>query len=138
MRKFIGLLLLLVIVTGCTKDQNWMYSLPNKYAIDRSNVETIQLVKEENGEKEVVVSQYITGFALLNDRYVYLQTARNYTNDEDTSTVIVLYYLVDSETDAVTGPFTLDNRDVILENIGVTEAPTLIQTGSMPNGATTY
>lgn len=109
-----------------------MYSLPNEYAIDRSNVETIQLVKEENGEKEVVVSQYITGFALLNDRYVYLQTARNYTNDEDTSTVIVLYYLVDSETDAVTGPFTLDNRDVILENIGVTEAPTLIQTGSMP------
>ena len=73
-----------------------MYSLPNEYAIDRSNVETIQLVKEENGEKEVVVSQYITGFALLNDRYVYLQTARNYTNDEDTSTVIVLYYLVDS------------------------------------------
>lgn len=138
MRKFIGLLLLLVIVTGCTKDQNWMYSLPNEYAIDRSNVETIQLVKGENGEKEVVVSQYITGFALLNDRYVYLQTARNYTNDEDTSTVIVLYYLVDSETDAVTGPFTLDNRDVILENIGVTEAPTLIQTGSMPNGATTY
>ena len=138
MRKFIGLLLLLVIVTGCTKDQNWMYSLPNEYAIDRSNVETIQLVKEENGEKEVVVSQYITGFALLNDRYVYLQTARNYTNDEDTSTVIVLYYLVDSETDAVTGPVTLDNRDVILENIGVTEAPTLIQTGSMPDGATTY
>ncbi len=138
MRKFIGLLLLLVIVTGCTKDQNWMYSLPNEYAIDRSNVETIQLVKEENGEKEVVVSQYITGFALLNDRYVYLQTARNYTNDEDTSTVIVLYYLVDSETDAVTGPFTLDNRDVILENFGVTEAPTLIQTGSMPDGATTY
>ena len=138
MRKIIGLLLLLVIVTGCTKDQNWMYSLPNEYAIDRSNVETIQLVKEENGEKEVVVSQYITGFALLNDRYVYLQTARNYTNDEDTSTVIVLYYLVDSETDAVIGPFTLDNRDVILENIGVTEAPTLIQTGSMPNGATTY
>lgn len=138
MRKFIGLLLLLVIVTGCTKDQNWMYSLPNEYAIDRSNVETIQLVKEENGEKEVVVSQYITGFALLNDRYVYLQTARNYTNDEDTSTVIVLYYLVDSETDAVTGPFTLDNRDVILENIGVTEAPTLIQTGSMPNGAAIY
>ena len=138
MRKFIGLLLLLVIVTGCTKDQNWMYSLPNEYAIDRSNVETIQLVKEENGEKEVVVSQYITGFALLNDRYVYLQTARNYTNDEDTSTVIVLYYLVDSETDAVTGPFTLDNRDVILENIGVTEAPTLIQTGSMPEGATIY
>lgn len=138
MRKFIGLLLLLVIVAGCTKDQNWMYSLPNEYAIDRSNVETIQLVKEENGEKEVVVSQYITGFALLNDRYVYLQTARNYTNDEDTSTVIVLYYLVDSETDAVTGPFTLDNRDVILENIGVTEAPTLIQTGSMPDGATTY
>ena len=138
MRKFIGLLLLLVIVTGCTKDQNWMYSLPNEYAIDRSNVETIQLVKEENGEKEVVVSQYITGFALLNDRYVYLQTARNYTNDEDTSTVIVLYYLVDSETDAVTGPFTLDNLDVILENIGVTEAPTLIQTGSMPDGATTY
>lgn len=115
-----------------------MYSLPNEYAIDRSNVETIQLVKEENGEKEVVVSQYITGFALLNDRYVYLQTARNYTNDEDTSTVIVLYYLVDSETDAVTGPFTLDNRDVILENIGVTEAPTLIQTGSMPNGAAIY
>ena len=138
MRKFIGLLLLLVIVTGCTKDQNWMYSLPNEYAIDRSNVETIQLVKGENGEKEVVVSQYITGFALLNDRYVYLQTARNYTNDEDTSTVIVLYYLVDSETDAVTGPFTLDNRDVILENIGVTEAPTLIQTGSIPDGATTY
>ena len=138
MRKIIGLLLLLVIVTGCTKDQNWMYSLPNEYAIDRSNVETIQLVKEENGEKEVVVSQYITGFALLNDRYVYLQTARNYTNDEDTSTVIVLYYLVDSETDAVTGPFTLDNRDVILENIGVTEAPTLIQTGSMPNGAAIY
>ena len=138
MRKIIGLLLLLVIVTGCTKDQNWMYSLPNEYAIDRSNVETIQLVKEENGEKEVVVSQYITGFALLNDRYVYLQTARNYTNDEDTSTVIVLYYLVDSETDAVTGPFTLDNRDVILENIGVPEAPTLIQTGSMPDGATTY
>lgn len=138
MRKFIGLLLLLVIVTGCTKDQNWMYSLPNEYAIDRSNVETIQLVKEENGEKEVVVSQYITGFALLNDRYVYLQTARNYTNDEDTSTVIVLYYLVDSETDAVTGPFTLDNRDVILENIGVTEAPTLIQTGSMPDGAAIY
>ena len=138
MRKFIGLLLLLVIVTGCTKDQNWMYSLPNEYAIDRSNVETIQLVKEENGEKEVVVSQYITGFALLNDRYVYLQTARNYTNDEDTSTVIVLYYLVDSETDAVTGPFTLDNRDVILENIGVTVAPTLIQTGSIPDGATTY
>ncbi len=138
MRKFIGLLLLLVIVTGCTKDQNWMYSLPNEYAIDRSNVETIQLVKEENGEKEVVVSQYITGFALLNDRYVYLQTVRNYTNDEDTSTVIVLYYLVDSETDAVTGPFTLDNRDVILENIGVTEAPTLIQTGSIPDGATTY
>ena len=138
MRKFIGLLLLLVIVTGCTKDQNWMYSLPNEYAIDRSNVETIQLVKEENGEKEVVVSQYITGFALLNDRYVYLQTARNYTNDEDTSTVIVLYYLVDSETDAVTGPFTLDNRDVILENIGVTETPTLIQTGSIPDGATTY
>ena len=138
MRKFIGLLLLLVIVTGCTRDQNWMYSLPNEYAIDRSNVETIQLVKEENGEKEVVVSQYITGFALLNDRYVYLQTARNYTNDEDTSTVIVLYYLVDSETDAVTGPFTLDNRDVILENIGVTEAPTLIQTGSIPDGAATY
>ena len=138
MRKFIGLLLLLVIVTGCTKDQNWMYSLPNEYAIDRSNVETIQLVKEENGEKEVVVSQYITGFALLNDRYVYLQTVRNYTNDEDTSTVIVLYYLVDSETDAVTGPFTLDNRDVTLENIGVTEAPTLIQTGSIPDGATTY
>lgn len=138
MRKFIGLLLLLVIVAGCTKDQNWMYSLPNEYAIDRSNVETIQLVKEENGEKEVVVSQYITGFALLNDRYVYLQTARNYTNDEDTSTVIVLYYLVDSETDAVTGPFTLDNRDVILENIGVTEAPTLIQTGSIPDGATIY
>ena len=138
MRKFIGLLLLLVIVTGCTKDQNWMYSLPNEYAIDRSNVETIQLVKEENGEKEVVVSQYITGFALLNDRYVYLQTAINYTNDEDTSTVVVLYYLVDSETDAVTGPFTLDNRDVILENIGVTEAPTLIQTGSIPDGATTY
>lgn len=129
---------MLVIVTGCTKDQNWMYSLPNEYAIDRSNVETIQLVKEENGEKEVVVSQYITGFVLLNDRYVYLQTARNYTNDEDTSNVIVLYYLVDSETDAVTGPFTLDNRDVILENIGVTEAPTLIQTGSMPDGATTY
>lgn len=129
---------MLVIVTGCTKDQNWMYSLSNEYAIDRSNVETIQLVKEENGEKEVVVSQYITGFALLNDRYVYLQTARNYTNDEDTSTVIVLYYLVDSETDAVTGPFTLDNRDVILENIGVTEAPTLIQTGSIPDGATTY
>lgn len=129
---------MLVIVTGCTKDQNWMYSLPNEYAIDRSNVETIQLVKEENGEKEVVVSQYITGFALLNDRYVYLQTVRNYTNDEDTSTVIVLYYLVDSETDAVTGPFTLDNRDVILENIGVTEAPTLIQTGSIPDGATTY
>lgn len=129
---------MLVIVTGCTKDQNWMYSLPNEYAIDRSNVETIQLVKEENGEKEVVVSQYITGFALLHDRYVYLQTARNYTNDEDTSTVIVLYYLVDSETDAVTGPFTLDNRDVILENIGVTEAPTLIQTGSIPDGATIY
>ena len=138
MRKIIGLLLLLVIVTGCTKDQNWMYSLPNEYAIDRSNVETIQLVKEENGEKEVVVSQYITGFALLNDRYVYLQTVRNYTNDEDTSTVIVLYYLLDSETDALTGPFTLDNRDVILENIGVTEAPTLIQTGSKPDGATTY
>ena len=129
---------MLVIVTGCTKDQNWMYSLPNEYAIDRSHVETIQLLKEENGEKEVVVSQYITGFALLNDRYVYLQTARNYTNDEDTSTVIVLYYLVDSETDAVTGPFTLDNRDVILENIGVTEAPTLIQTGSIPDGATIY
>lgn len=138
MRKFIGLLLLLVIVTGCTKDQNWMYSLPNEYAIDRSNVETIQLVKEENGEMEVVVSQYITGFALLNDRYVYLQTARNYTNDEDTSTVIVLYYLVDSETDAVTGPFTLDNRDVILESIGVDSAPSLTQTGTMPEGATTY
>lgn len=115
-----------------------MYSLPNEYAILRSDVEKVQLVREENGEKEVVVSQYITGFALLNDRYVYLQTARNYTNDEDTSTVIVLYYLVDSKTDAVTGPFTLDNRDVILESIGVTEAPTLIQTGSMPDGAVSY
>ena len=138
MRKLGILFFSILFFAGCVKDQNWFYTLPNDYAIDRSNVETIQLVKEEDGQKEVVVSQYITGFAVLLDRYVYLQTARNYTNEEDTSTVIVLYYLVDLETDAVTGPFTLDNRDVILESIGVDNAPSLIQTGTVPEGATTY
>lgn len=138
MRKLGFLFFSILFFAGCVKDQNWFYTLPNDYAIDRSNVETIQLVKEENGQKEVVVSQYITGFSVLLDRYVYLQTARNYTNSEDTSTVIILYYLVDLETDAVTGPFTLDNRDVILESIGVDSAPTLTQTGTVPEGATTY
>lgn len=138
MRKLGILFCSLLFFVGCVKDQNWMYALPNDYAIDRSNVESIQLIKENNGQREVVVSQYITGFSVLLDRYIYLQTARNYTNEQDTSTVIVLYYLIDSETGDITGPFTLDNRDVILEDIGVEEAPSLIQTGTIPEGATTY
>lgn len=133
MKKIIVCLFSLLLITGChsTVSKKWTYDLENGYSIKRIGTEEVVLYKDN----DIIIDKYITGFSILNNEYIYLQTARSYVNESSENSVVILYYLINMITSDIIGPFTQDNSEVILNDIGVFDVPSFIETDKKPEKA---
>ena len=112
MKKKTILVLILLMCTGCFLNK-WSFKINKDYHIDRESVDDIYLYKG----KEKVLDKYVSHYAVM-ENYIYLETMRDYN-----SNVVLLYYLVDMDTNEVFGPYTthtimeaMGERGLILED----------------------
>ena len=86
------------------------YSIPlcNNYSINRPNASQVQLCQQrENHNYVVLPSCYVCEYAVI-EEYIFLaviETPDGSLTDRDTSDYPIVYYIVDSKTDEIIGPF---------------------------------
>lgn len=135
---------LLVLLAGCFGlggSGDWDYPLPNDYVISRMNAVDIQLVKmrtEYSGHS--IIPRFITEFA-YNDRYVGLERLPlddGFRSVEELNRLLKTrtaedceYYLVDTETDTVLGPFDAAGFAAACEESGAGDLGEWIETSSL-------
>lgn len=135
------LLILPLMLAGCPGLSDWAYDkLPGKYAIWRINSQDIQLVKEDASSGEPIVGRYIIAFC-YDDRYIGVQRVpleQEYDEVVDIETIDTSnpeFYLVDTETDSIYGPWTYTEYSNGIINFGVTGMCEWIYTSLTPKGA---
>ena len=113
MKKLFILVVLVLLCTGCFLNK-WSFKINDDYHIDHEGVDDIYLYKNDIK----VLDKYVSNYAVL-DHYIYLETLRNYNDN-----VVILYYLVDMDTNKLEGPFTsysvmdaLAERGLMLEDM---------------------
>lgn len=142
MKKLIILFMGLLLLCGCGPGlSDWSYDLlPKDYEIWRVNSQNIVLGRRSNSGLTHTVEPYILEFC-SNDRWIGAKrlvlddsvTAQTNVRELDTSDAE--FYLVDTETDTVHGPYTqkeYENRLALLE-VGTMGA--WIETYPAPEGA---
>lgn len=144
LKLWIIIALLFTILLGGCGLSDWTYDdFPNGYAIWRVNVNSIHLVK--NSAKysgKPIVKRYTLAFC-SNDRYIGLKCVPNsspfdlehrfHISEADTSNPE--YYLVDTTTDAVYGPYTPEEYEEQLSDLAVGVMSEWIPTVPAPDGA---
>lgn len=144
-KSIIILLLVCVMVSfsGCVSD--WLYELPNDYAISNNAYTTIDFVKITSRYRgsytlDIVIETYINEFS-YNEQYVAVKQFnpenldfRNFdSNDFSTPT----YYFVDTVSTTVYGPYeTQEEFDAACKEMNVGELGEWISTRSNPNDRT--
>ncbi len=135
------LVLLITVLTGCPAVEDWSYNeLPNDYTIMRVNSTDVQFGKTENQQYEKKLERYVIAFS-YGERYIGIQRIpieapySEVIKVEELDESKVEYYLIDSETDVIYGPWTLDEYNEGLDRFGVLDMCEWISTYSRPDGA---
>ena len=138
----IGMALLAILLTGCPGINDWSYNdLPNQYIIMKINSGDIQVGKlDEQGYEKRIIDRYVISFC-YNSQYIGIQRIsvdlpyHDVKTFEDLDQSKVAYYLIDSETDTVWGPLTIDEYNRELETNRIFDMCEWISTASRPSGA---
>ena len=133
--------LLTSTLTGCPARDDWSYSeLPNEYMIMRVNGGDVQFGKVENQQYVKRIDRYVIAFS-YGERYIGIQQIpiespySEMINVEELDQSKLEYYLIDSETDVIYGPWTLYEYNNELEECEISDMCEWISTDSRPNGA---
>lgn len=135
------LLMLTSILTSCAGLSDWGYdNLPGEYAIWRINSQDIQLVKVDGSSGAPIIDRYVIAFC-YDDRYIGIQRVpleRQYSGVLDIDAIDKSnpeFYLIDTETDAVYGPWKYTEYSKGIINFEITGMCEWILTSSKPKGA---
>lgn len=109
MKKLLCILPILgMLLSGCLGPgtSDWSYALPNGYEIWRVNSRSIHCLKVKGSGGTAVLDQYVSAFS-YGQQYVGLQcVAVPEDLNETIDTSDPTYYLLDTSTGSVTGPYT--------------------------------
>lgn len=108
MKKIFILVALVLLCTGCFLNK-WSFKINDDYHIEHEGVDDIYLYNKD----KKVLDKYISQYAVI-DHYIYLETLRNYNDN-----IVMLYYLVDMDTNKLEGPFTEHNSMDVLGKYGL-------------------
>ena len=116
---------------------DWQYNLPNAYCIQYINSRDILLKDTDarSSSSSIVIDRYVTAFC-YNDRFVGLQCV-DVPQDaaEEIDRTHPDFYLVDTQDDAVYGPFTEEVYRQTLEALKASEMCEWIATVPAPENA---
>ena len=139
---FISLMVVMLSCISCSAGRgDWKYPLPNGYQVFMSNSRNIAIVGTEYHEVDGIMTTFYIESRILefcyDDRYVAAK--RQVSTEDQASTeavsVYVAYYLLDTETGAVYGPYGLEEYEA---QLGLMDDITLcpwISTRTAPKGA---
>lgn len=111
MKKILILIVCVFCLTGCGKDYEWDYDLPNNYVIRKINANEVVLgVKSnndlmfENGQGSTIgVQTYIAEFKYGKNFIVLKCLVKEEEN------INILFYIIDSNDEDVYGPYSTEN-----------------------------
>ena len=111
-------LLLSTQLMACTKADFKVYDkLPGEYEIWLESDTKVELVKDNgNGMGEVIVDTYV-GEYIVDEQYIYIKQYYYDQEEHHVYTDMFTYYLIDTETDEVSGPLTGDEFHSIRKSL---------------------
>ena len=108
--RLIILILLTIIGLGIIeanfnpKTKLWIYDeLPNNYIIEKTSETNVVL---SNNKNQIIIDEYIAEFS-YGKRYIGLKCLEP---NEEENTINIKFYIVDSETNKVYGPYNLESN----------------------------
>lgn len=145
MKKIVSTILVLIcVLLMCSCGlSDWTYdNLPGGYEIWRVNSNHIELIKpdEYSGGQRRRIDQYVLEFC-SNETYIgamcrpYIKVEESKQEDFDLYDAKISYYLVDTSTDTIYGPYTLDEYEKRIEELGIKNLSEWIKTYPKPEGA---
>ena len=130
-KLFLSILLIgLLLLCGCSLDESddLYYALPNGYFVSRINSKQIAISWDKNWESNpdsmcgvtAIKKYFVKGFC-YNERYIGLygtHTQLDYATDDEIKAGTIHYYLIDTKSRVVYGPFSepSDYTKVLEEN----------------------
>lgn len=122
---------LLLVFSGCSASQwigefgsDWSNDLIAGYTIVRVKSHQIVIAyNNDNGIREFVISNYyITGYQIYEDSICLegIPTQQRFASEKELETRILCYYLIDTNTKKVAGPFdSMDSFSSHCESVGI-------------------
>lgn len=109
LKRICLLLVIIFVITGCGLS-DWSYELVGGYAITHCNSQDIRLSKhtDMDGFYSIVIPNFRVEEFRFNDRYIGLRTIRYNgmrTEEQKIGIGIQAYFLVDTFSDQICGPF---------------------------------
>lgn len=131
--------ILCLLLAACPGFSDWEYALPNCYEIVHCNSQEVVFGKIIEGSFQRLIDRYILSFC-FDERYIGLQ---RYPVDPDRPWEDILdihkidtsnpeYYLVDSATDNIFGPYAEKDYTQKLNDLGITSMCDWITTEPSP------
>lgn len=117
--------LLILFFIGCSGTSDFTIELCNNYYINKSNSKQVVLSKHKDiGGSVILPDYYVCEYAVANE-YIFtagVETPYSTLEDCDTSDYSAVYYVINSKTDEIIGPF-VDKNAVVkkIQNIGYEE-----------------
>ena len=144
-KKYFILLSLMIVFFSCPACESgrgdWKFQLPNDYLVYMSNSKNISVVGNEYHEVDgIMTTTYIESHILefcYDDRYVAAKrrvSTENQASNEVVSAHVV-YYLLDTKTGAVYGPYELEEYEAQLCLMDDITLCPWISTHTAPKGA---
>ena len=135
----VEVVLLVLFLAACPGLSDWEYALPNGYEIIRVNSQAIVFGKIVEGSFDQLINRYILAFC-FNEQYIWLQRYpvdpnrpwedHLYIHEVDTTNPE--YYLVDTVTEDIYGPYTMEEYGQKIEDLCVTNMSEWIVTETKP------
>lgn len=136
---FGGIVFCIMMLSSCGVS-DWIYDLPNGYSIWRINVNDIALIKETDESSKNALDRYILEFC-YNDAFVGIKrlsidenVSYQDVNIENLDKSNPDYYLVDTTSDFVLGPYTEEEYYIQIETLEIDDMCGWIKTVPRPKG----